>query len=136
MSTTKETINSASNVTSLVNWRATAALHKQELSILPAGSSFQVQILGDALTGVFIQHGDVIDCERTDSLEQGQIGLLKTPYGLMLRRYFRDGDVVRLEPASVEYATLCLPPSDVQIIASLIRLERWFVSYDEMEAAS
>jgi SOS-response transcriptional repressor LexA len=132
----EETIKSESNVTSLVNWRATAALHKQELSILPAGSSFQVQILGDALVGASIQHGDVIDCERTDTLEQGQIGLLKTPYGLMLRLYFRDGDVIRLEPASMEYATLCLPPSDVQIIASLIRLERWFVSYDELEAAS
>jgi len=125
----------SSNVCSLVNWRRTAAQHRQELSILPAGSSFQVQILGDALTGAAIQHGDLIDCERTDTLEQGQIGLLRTPYGLMLRRYYSDGEVIRLESASPEYVTLYLPPSDVEIIARPLRLERWFVSFDESEVA-
>ena len=131
----KNSNTTESNVRSLARWRQTAAKHKQELSILPAGSSFQIQILGDALTGQGIQHGDTIDCERVDRLEQGQLGLLKTPYGLMLRLYHSDGEVIRLEPASPEYATLYLPASDVQIIARPMRLERWFITSGESETA-
>lgn len=124
-----------SNVCSLARFRQTASKHKQELSILPAGSSFLIQILGDALTGQGIQHGDLIDCERTDTLEQGQLGLLKTPYGLMMRLYHSDGEVIRLEPASAEYATLYLPTSDVQIIARPLRLVRWYTTSGESEVA-
>lgn len=120
------------NVSSLARWRRTASNHRQELSLLPAGSSFQVQVLGDALVGASIQHGDIIDCERVDTLEQGQLGLLRTPYGLMLRLFYSDGEVIRLEPASMEYATLYLPFSDVQIIARPIRLERWYITESEV----
>lgn len=123
------------NVCSLAAWRQSASKHHQELSLLPAGSSFQVQILGDALAGQSIQHGDLIDCERTDTLEQGQLGLLKTPYGLMLRLFYSDDEVIRLEPASPQYATLYLPPSDVEIIARPIRLERRFTAIGESEMA-
>lgn len=119
------------NVCSLARWRKESTKHKQELTALPAGSSFLIQILGDALTGQGIQHGDLIDCERTDTLEQGQLGLLRTPYGLMLRLYYSNESMIRLEPANGEYATLYLPPSDVQIIARPLRLERWYVSIDE-----
>lgn len=123
------------NVCSLAAWRRNASNHRQELSILPAGASFQIKVLGDALVGESIQHGDVLDCERVTTLKQGQLGLLKTPYGLMLRRFFSDGEVVRLEPASLEYVTLYLPSHEVQIIARPLRLERWLVSLDEMEVA-
>lgn len=126
---------SESNVCSLARFRKTASKHKQELSILPAGASFLIQILGDALTGQGIQHGDLIDCERTDTLEQGQLGLLRTPYGLMLRLYHSTASMVRLEPANQEYATLYLPPDDVQIIARPMRLERWYIPLEEVEVA-
>ncbi len=53
----------------------------------------------------------------------------------MVRLYHSDGEVIRLEPASSEYATLCLPSHEVQIIARLIRLERWLVFFDELEVA-
>lgn len=121
------------NVCSLARWLQQATKHRREITALPAGSSFLIQILGDALTGQGIQHGDTIDCERVDTLEQGQLGLLRTPYGLMLRLYYSNDSMIRLVPASPEYATLCLPISDVQIIARPLRLERWYVSIDEME---
>ncbi len=69
------TDSSESNVRTLASWRRTAS--KQELSILPAGSSFQIQVLGDALTGQGVHHGDTIDCERVTTLEQGQDRALK-----------------------------------------------------------
>jgi SOS-response transcriptional repressor LexA len=131
-----DTITTGENVCSLAAWRRTASQHKQELSILPAGSSFQIQILGDALTGQGIHHGDLIDCERVSTLAQGELGLLKTPYGLLLRLYHSDGTMIRLEPANSDYPTLCLPTSDVSVIARPLRLERWFTTFDEMEVAA
>jgi SOS-response transcriptional repressor LexA len=130
-SNTKE----AGAVFSLSEFRTNLLSYRQDLTLLPAGSAFQIQILDNSMRDEGIRAGDLLDCERVNTLEQGQIGLLKTPYGLRVRRYFDKGGMILLVAANPIHPELYLPPSDVQIVARPIRLERWFVSFEEREVA-
>src|SRR4051812_47781771 len=92
--------------------------------MLPAHRIFIMRVRSDDLKAAHIQKGDFISCEHTDRLEQGQFGVLQTPYGILLRFFFQTEDYVRLEPVSCDFATLYLSSREVQVIGRPLLLHR------------
>ncbi|OLE52125.1 MAG: hypothetical protein AUG51_19400 [Acidobacteria bacterium 13_1_20CM_3_53_8] len=119
-------------VCSIEGWRRAALSNKQTVTLLSAGSSFKIKVHDDSMKDEGIRAGDLIDCERADSLASGELGLMRTPYGVMVRRFLIVGCVVCLEAANAEYPKLCMDCCDVEILGRLLKLERRF---DESEVA-
>jgi SOS-response transcriptional repressor LexA len=135
MSNQDVTTEQLKTVFDISDFRTNQTTYSQDLTLLPAGSAFQIQILDNSMRDEGIRAGDLLDCERVEEIEDGHLALVKTPYGLRVRRYFDKGGMIHLQAADPTHPELFLPPSDVQIIARPLRLERWFVSFDESEVA-
>jgi SOS-response transcriptional repressor LexA len=96
-----------------------------EILMLPANGIFHMRVCSDDLVSALIQKDDFISCERTDRLEQGQFGVIQTPYGILLRYFFLGPEgYVRLEPISSDFATLCLSPHEIKVLGRPLLLQR------------
>jgi SOS-response transcriptional repressor LexA len=122
-------------VYSLDERRRAATRNTQQLLLLASGASFQVTILDDSMDGASMLKGDVLDCERANTIMPFTHGVFQTPRGLVVRFFVPDGDLIRLEPANGDYPVLCLPASQVQIIGRLKKLIRTFPACEESEVA-
>jgi SOS-response transcriptional repressor LexA len=110
----------------LENLRRVARTRTKELAMLPVGASFIVHIDTWSLSGAAIVSGDRLSCERADTLMRGQLGIVRTPYGILPRFVYFEPEYARLETADHTSPTLCLPLHEVEVIGRPVKLVRRF----------
>ncbi|MGB7925588.1 MAG: S24 family peptidase [Pyrinomonadaceae bacterium] len=97
---------------------------RRTLTLLPVGERFIASNLSDALTGECIRRSDMLHCERTNRALYGDLVIVNTPDGLLLRRYYAEENYVRLEAANASFPTLYLASQQVHIIGRPYKLVR------------
>lgn len=90
----------------------------------PVGLFFAVEIVGDALTGAQIEHGDWLIFRQSQEANNGQLCAVQTPDGLTVRRIYFEPEAVRLAPINNDYAERCYDYSAVEILGVMVSSQR------------
>jgi repressor LexA len=77
---------------------------------------FALEVRGDSMRDEHIINGDYVLVERTKTARQGEI-VVALVHGseTTLKRFFTEGNVVRLQPANVEMEPIYVPAAQVAI---------------------
>jgi repressor LexA len=86
---------------------------------------FALEVRGDSMRDEHIVDGDFVLVEKTRTARQGEIVVaLVRDSEATLKRYFIEGNVVRLQPSNSEMEPIYVPASDVAIQGRLIGMLR------------
>ncbi|HEX8773701.1 MAG TPA: hypothetical protein VF735_08820 [Pyrinomonadaceae bacterium] len=123
------------NVSDLALWRKQSEQTDKALAfVTDSDESIIVEFqLTDDEQG-FFQRGDRIYCTRTNNLLHGETGLVLTPYGYMVRRYYMMPEGFVMLRSLLNSPDLCLHPSEVEIVGRAYQLVR-SLNGPESEAA-
>jgi repressor LexA len=100
---------------------------------LPAGSiprgCFALRVKGSSMIEDHIEDGDLVVVRPQSSVENGEIAVailqdVTENGGATLKRFYRQGERVRLEPRNPTMAAVVVPASQVQIRGKVIKLVR------------
>jgi repressor LexA len=87
------------------------------------GETFVLQVTGDSMIGDHICDGDYVICERRTTAHNGETVVALLPDGeATLKRFYREGGQIRLQPANEAFEPIFL--KDVQIQGVVIGLLR------------
>ena len=86
---------------------------------------FALQVRGDSMIEDHIADGDLVICERAGQARNGQTVVALTEEGdATLKRYYHEGDKVRLQPANSAMAPMFYAPHQVAIQGVLVGVVR------------
>lgn len=86
---------------------------------------FALEVRGDSMRDEHIVDGDFVLVEKTKSAREGEIVVaLVRGSEATLKRYFIEGDMVRLQPSNIEMEPIYVPRSDVAIQGRLLGMLR------------
>ncbi|MCC7495039.1 MAG: transcriptional repressor LexA [Fimbriimonadaceae bacterium] len=96
---------------------------------LEAGDHFAVTVKGDSMIEAGIMEGDVVVLRKQDHAEEGDIVAALTPHDAegtaTLKRFYRDGQRVRLQPANQTMAAIYVDArDDLRILGKAVLLTR------------
>lgn len=96
-------------------------------NMLGARETFALQVRGDSMIDEQIRDGDVVIVERRDTAENGEtvVALVRSSEAT-LKKFYREGRMVRLQPANPTLAPIRVPAMDVAIQGVVIGLIRRF----------
>ncbi len=89
-------------------------------------ADFAIRVKGDSMAGAFIRDGDVVFIRRQNSVEQGEIAAVLRDDNVILKRYFRYGDMVILRPDNSAYNDIVIKEGeagDVKIIGKAVAFQ-------------
>ncbi|MDP8951259.1 MAG: transcriptional repressor LexA [Actinomycetota bacterium] len=89
-----------------------------ELLLPGAGKRrYLLRVVGQSMTGARIEDGDLLVVEEDESPPDGAVvvALLNGGEEVTVKRLYRDGDKVRLEPENGEHEGIVVPAEDVKI---------------------
>lgn len=86
-------------------------------------SLFVLRVQGDSMIDDHICDGDMVICKRTTRADNGQVVVAVTDDGeATLKRLYRDGKRIRLQPANEAYEPLFVDSVDIQgVVVGLLR---------------
>lgn len=87
---------------------------------------YVLQVVGDSMVGEGIHDGDLVVVERREEAERGEMVVALVAGEATLKRFFPEGDEVRLQPANPAMRPLRVRASDVQIQGVVVSLMRRF----------
>jgi repressor LexA len=78
---------------------------------------YLLRVVGQSMTGARIEDGDLLVVEEDESPPDGVVvvALLNGGEEVTVKRLYRDGDKVRLEPENGEHEDIVVPAEDVKI---------------------
>ena len=84
---------------------------------------FALEVRGDSMIDENIQSGDYVICRRTETAQNGQLVVaLVNDSEATLKRFYREGDCVRLQPANASYDPIYSNNCRIQgIVVGLLR---------------
>ncbi|MFW6145845.1 MAG: transcriptional repressor LexA [Planctomycetota bacterium] len=87
------------------------------------GETFVLQVTGDSMTGDHICDGDYVICERRATAHNGETVVALLPDGeATLKRFYRDRNRVRLQPANEAFEPIFLKNVQVQgVVIGVLR---------------
>jgi repressor LexA len=86
---------------------------------------FALEVRGDSMRDEHIVDGDFVLVEKTNTAREGEIVVaLVRGSEATLKRYYVEGDVVRLQPSNSEMEPIYVPRSDVAIQGRLLGMLR------------
>jgi repressor LexA len=89
------------------------------------GPAYVLQVKGDSLRDAAIADGDYVVVEQREQPRDGEtVVALVDGDSVTLKRYHRQGDMVRLEPANAAHETLVLPPERVRVQGVVVGVMR------------
>lgn len=95
--------------------------------MLGSNETYALQVKGDSMIEDQIRDGDLVIVEKRATAENGQTVVALVNQGeVTLKRFYKEGRFVRLQPANYMLAPLRLPASDVAIQGVVIGLIRKF----------
>lgn len=86
------------------------------------GEYFILRVEGESMSGAGIQSGDLVLIRRQKSLENGEIGAFLLHDEATIKRFYRDQDSVRLEPANEQFEPIFT--REVEILGRVTGLYR------------
>jgi repressor LexA len=105
-----------------------AVEHKEVLSFADftgSGNTFALEVRGDSMIGDHICDGDLILLERNAEAHDGDIVVaLVGGSEATLKRIYREGDTVRLQPANAALKPIFVPARDVAVQGRLLAVLR------------
>jgi repressor LexA len=89
---------------------------------------FALKVKGDSMQDALIGDGDTILLQATEHVENGQTAAvwLEDRQEVTLKKVYRDGSRVRLQPANKRYAPILTSASNVRIQGRLVAVMRSF----------
>ncbi len=85
-------------------------------SFLTRGSNFVLRVSGESMIDEHIQDGDLIVLEQRDTARNGEMVVaLVDGEEVTLKRFYREGDRIRLQPANPTLDPIYLEPDRVRI---------------------
>jgi len=105
--------------------------HREMISILPEAAAdkdvFVLQVKGDSMIGDHIQDGDYVIVERRSDAENGEtVVALIDGENATLKRFYREKNRVRLQPANPKMAPIIIGSGKVDIQGVVIGVLRKF----------
>ncbi len=86
---------------------------------------YVLQVTGESMQDEHIVNGDYVLVEKTDTARDGEIVVaLVNGSDATLKRMFREGDKIRLQPSNVAMAPIMVPAAAVQIQGRVIGVLR------------
>ena len=86
---------------------------------------FVLQVRGESMQDEHIVDGDYVLVEKCNTARDGEIIVaLVTGSEATLKRFFREGELVRLQPSNAAMAPIIVPAADVQIQGRVIGVLR------------
>jgi len=86
---------------------------------------FALEVRGDSMRDEHIVSGDYVLVERTRTAREGEIVVaLIDGTDATLKRFFREGDLIRLQPSNSEMAPIYAPAANVQIQGKVLGVLR------------
>jgi repressor LexA len=90
-----------------------------------SGNTFALEVRGDSMIDDHICDGDMILVERVQQALDGDIVVaLVAGNETTLKRFYREGEMVRLQPANTALQPILVPARDVQIQGRLLAVLR------------
>ena len=87
--------------------------------------TYALQVEGESMIDEGIHHGDYVVIEERRTAENGETVIALLPGGeVTLKRYFREGKVIRLQPANKQLRPLMVPETDLRIQGVVIGVLR------------
>lgn len=90
------------------------------------GQNFVLKVRGDSMIDDGVLDGDYVIVERTDRATNGQVVVAMVAGEVTLKRFYKEGDRVRLQPANEAMAPIFAHSRDVTIQGVVIGLMRRF----------
>jgi repressor LexA len=94
--------------------------------LAPSGDAYVLRVRGDSMIEAHIADGDFVVIRRQDTARDGDIVVAQVEdNGVTLKRFFREKDRIRLQPANPEYPPQFYPSVRVQgrLIGVIRRLD-------------
>lgn len=87
--------------------------------------TYALEVQGDSMIDEGIMDGDYVVIEERGSAENGETVIALLPGGeVTLKRYYREGKIIRLQPANENVTPLMVPESDLSIQGVVIGVVR------------
>lgn len=91
-----------------------------------AGDHYVLRVVGDSMIEEGIQDGDYVVVLRRERAEAGEMVVALVGDDATLKRFFPEGEVVRLQPANPAMEALRVPARDVRVQGIVVGLMRKF----------
>ncbi len=87
---------------------------------------FALRVQGDSMVDALVGDGDLIIVKSTPSVEDGEMAVvwLADRHATTLKRVYREGNLVRLQPANPTMSPLYVPAEVVQIQGKVVQVLR------------
>lgn len=97
-----------------------------DLSFMPKGDSFSLNVTGDSMIGAGIYDGDVVVVQKQSVARKGDIVVAIVNGEATVKRYFRDGERIRLQPENSDFEPIYIgrKSGDFRIAGKVVGLLR------------
>jgi repressor LexA len=92
----------------------------------PSGDHFVLRVVGDSMIEEGIQDGDLVVVQRRDSATTGDMVVALIDEEATLKRFYPEGERVRLQPSNRTMAPLLVPAGKVRVQGVAVGLMRRF----------
>jgi len=88
---------------------------------------YALRVRGESMIDALIGDGDLVVMEQTERVENGQMAAvrLKLEEETTLKRFYIEGDYVRLQPANSQMAPILAAASNVEVLSRLVAVWRY-----------
>lgn len=94
-------------------------------TFLTRGNNYVLQVSGESMIEEHIADGDLVVVEERDSAQNGQMVVaLVDGENVTLKKYFREGGQIRLQPANPEIEPILVPEDRVRIQGIVVGVMR------------
>ena len=90
------------------------------------GDHFVLEVVGDSMIEEGIHEGDLVIVEQRVQAEVGQMVVALIDGEATVKRFYPEGDTVRLQPANHRMSPIVVPAGDLQIQGLVVGLMRRF----------
>jgi repressor LexA len=105
---------------------ASEALELTEELVRGRPDVYALRVKGQSMIDALIEDGDIVLMEPTQTAENGQMvaAWIKSQKETTLKKLYREGDRVRLQPANAAMAPLYFPADDVEVQGRVVGVIR------------
>jgi len=109
-----------------------AVVNSDEVSVpemfLTPGNNYVLRVAGDSMVDQHIEDGDLIIVEQRDHAQNGEtVVALVDGEDATLKRYYREGNLIRLQPANEKMSPILVEESRLKIQGIVVGLMRKYL---------
>jgi repressor LexA len=87
-----------------------------------AGNTYALEVQGDSMIDALINDGDIVLMRHQERVENGELAAVwvRSQEETTLKRFYLEGDQVRLQPANPTMRAMFYPARDVQVMGKVL----------------